>query len=161
MNFESRNPATGEVIARYDEASRDEVDKILRDLRAAFEQWRRTDFATRATPMRKAATLLREKQDSLARLMALEMGKPLAQGRAEIEKCAFGCDFYADNAHKFLSPEEIKTDLPRSLVAYLPLGVILAIMPWNFPFWQVGDEAPGQIGLDFLRGEEFVGVVGV
>ncbi|HMJ64282.1 MAG TPA: NAD-dependent succinate-semialdehyde dehydrogenase [Candidatus Binatia bacterium] len=137
MNFESRNPATGERIACYDETSRDEVDKILRDLYAAFERWRRTDFLTRAAPMRKAATLLRERQDSLARLMALEMGKPLAQGRAEIEKCAFGCDFYADNAQKFLSPEEIKTDLPRSLVAYLPLGVILAIMPWNFPFWQV------------------------
>jgi succinate-semialdehyde dehydrogenase / glutarate-semialdehyde dehydrogenase len=137
MNFESRNPATGEVIARYTETTTADVDQALRELQAAYETWRRADFATRAAPMRKAAALLRERQSSLAHLMALEMGKPLAQGRAEIEKCAWGCDFYADNAGKFLTPEEIKTDLAKSFVAYNPLGVILAIMPWNFPFWQV------------------------
>jgi succinate-semialdehyde dehydrogenase / glutarate-semialdehyde dehydrogenase len=137
MNFESRNPATGEIIARYTETSGADVDKALRALHAACEGWRRADFATRAVPMRKAAALLRERQQSLANLMALEMGKPLAQGRAEIEKCAWGCDFYADNAAKFLTAEKIKTDLAKSFVAYNPLGVILAIMPWNFPFWQV------------------------
>jgi succinate-semialdehyde dehydrogenase / glutarate-semialdehyde dehydrogenase len=86
--------------------------------------------------MRKVAALLRERKESCAHLMALEMGKPLAQGRAEIDKCAWACDFYAEHAGKFLTSEEIKTDLPKSLVAYNPLGIILAIMPWNFPFWQ-------------------------
>lgn len=137
MNFESRNPATGEVIARYAETSGAEVEKLLRNLQTAYEDWRRADFSARATPMRKAAALLRERQESLAHLMALEMGKPLAQGRAEIEKCAWGCEFYADNAERFLAPEEIKTDLSKSFIAYNPLGVVLAIMPWNFPFWQV------------------------
>jgi len=135
--FESQNPATGEVIARYTETSREEADRILRELQGASETWRRTDFTTRARAMRKASALLRERQDPLARLMALEMGKPLAQGRAEIQKCASGCDFYADNAENFLSPETIKTEFSKSFVAYAPLGIILAIMPWNFPFWQV------------------------
>jgi succinate-semialdehyde dehydrogenase/glutarate-semialdehyde dehydrogenase len=135
--FESRNPATGEVIARYKETPREEVDKILSTLLSAFQAWRRTDFTSRATAMRKASALLRERQDPLARLMALEMGKPLAQGQAEIQKCASGCDFYADNAEKFLGFEPIKTEFAKSFVAYVPLGVILAIMPWNFPFWQV------------------------
>jgi succinate-semialdehyde dehydrogenase/glutarate-semialdehyde dehydrogenase len=135
--FESRNPATGEVIARYPETRREEVDRILLALQSAFEAWRRTDFTTRAAAMRKASALLRARQDPLARLMALEMGKPLAQGQAEIQKCASGCDFYADNAEKFLGVETIKTEFAKSFVAYVPLGVILAIMPWNFPFWQV------------------------
>jgi len=137
MIFESRNPATGEVIGRYNEASGEDVDKVLRQLQGAFEAWRRKDFAERSKSMRKAAALLRERQEALARLMAAEMGKPLVQGRAEIEKCAWACDFYAESAEKFLSAEEIKTDLPKSFVAYNPIGVVLAIMPWNFPFWQV------------------------
>jgi succinate-semialdehyde dehydrogenase/glutarate-semialdehyde dehydrogenase len=136
MTFESRNPTTGEVIGRYEETPRESVDKILRELQTAFESWRRTDFPSRGARMRKAGALLRERQEALARLMAEEMGKPLAQGRAEIEKCAWACDFYAESAEKFLSPEAIKTDLPKSFVAYNPIGVILAVMPWNFPFWQ-------------------------
>jgi succinate-semialdehyde dehydrogenase / glutarate-semialdehyde dehydrogenase len=137
MIFESRNPATGEVIERYTETSQQDTERILRELQSGFESWRRTDFAQRSTAMRKAAALLRERQEALTRLMATEMGKPLAQGRAEIEKCAWACDFYAESAEKFLALEEIKTDLPKSFVAYNPIGVILAIMPWNFPFWQV------------------------
>jgi succinate-semialdehyde dehydrogenase/glutarate-semialdehyde dehydrogenase len=137
MTFESRNPATGEVIGSYTETSQQDTERILRELQSGFESWRRTDFAQRSAAMRKAAALLRERQEALARLMATEMGKPLAQGRAEIEKCAWACDFYAESAEKFLAPEEIKTDLPKSFVAYNPIGVILAIMPWNFPFWQV------------------------
>lgn len=136
MIFESRNPATGEVIASYKETSTAEAANIVEDLHAAFEKWRRVEFSARAARMHRAAALLRERQEALARLMALEMGKPLAQGRAEIEKCAWGCAFYADNAAQFLASEEIKTDLPKSIVGYRPLGVLLAIMPWNFPFWQ-------------------------
>jgi succinate-semialdehyde dehydrogenase / glutarate-semialdehyde dehydrogenase len=137
MSFESRNPATGEVIAHYKETSREEANRVVSELHASFEKGRRGDFSGRAARMRKAAALLRERQETLARLMANEMGKPLAQGRAEIEKCAWGCDFYAETAEKFLSAEVIKTDLAKSFVAYQPIGVILAIMPWNFPFWQV------------------------
>jgi succinate-semialdehyde dehydrogenase / glutarate-semialdehyde dehydrogenase len=137
MNFESRNPATGELVGRYQETSSADVEAILGRLRASHQEWRRADFASRAVAMRQVAALLRERKESCARLMALEMGKPLAQGRAEIDKCAWGCDFYAEHAEKFLVPEEIKTDLPKSFVAYNPLGIILAIMPWNFPFWQV------------------------
>jgi succinate-semialdehyde dehydrogenase / glutarate-semialdehyde dehydrogenase len=137
MNFASRNPATGEVIACYEETSAADLAGILRDLHGAGQEWRRADFAARAAPMRKAAALLRDRKESCARLMAVEMGKPLGQGRAEIDKCAWACDFYADHAAEFLAAEEIKTDLPRTFVAYNPLGIILAIMPWNFPFWQV------------------------
>jgi succinate-semialdehyde dehydrogenase / glutarate-semialdehyde dehydrogenase len=136
MNFESRNPATGEVVGRYPEASSAELQAILGHLQASYQQWRRADFASRAVPMRKVAALLRERKESCAHLMALEMGKPLAQGRAEIDKCAWACDFYAAHAEQFLTLEEIRTDLPKSFVAYNPLGIILAIMPWNFPFWQ-------------------------
>ena len=87
--------------------------------------------------MRRAGALLRERKDELARLMALEMGKPLAQGRAEAEKCAWVCDYYADTAEGFLKPEAIPTDASRSFVAFSPLGIVLAVMPWNFPLWQV------------------------
>jgi succinate-semialdehyde dehydrogenase/glutarate-semialdehyde dehydrogenase len=106
MTFESRNPTTGEVIGRYEETSREGVDKILRELQSAFERWRRADFSTRAALMRKAGVLLRERQDALARLMAEEMGKPLAQGRAEVEKCAWACDFYAGRRRNFSAPRK-------------------------------------------------------
>ena len=87
--------------------------------------------------MKTASKLLNDKKEQYARLMADEMGKPLAQGRSEVEKCAWCCDFYADNAEKFLSPEVVQTDASRSYVTFNPLGVVLAVMPWNFPFWQV------------------------
>src|SRR6185295_19521627 len=99
--------------------------------------WRETAFGARAVPMRRAASLLRERKEELAQLMAVEMGKPLAQGRAEAEKCAWVCEYYAAEAEGFLRPETIDTDASRSFVAFPPLGVVLAVMPWNFPFWQV------------------------
>src|SRR5262245_58962821 len=105
--FSSVNPASGEVVARYEQAQPAELETILNAMQAAFEDWRRADFATRAKPMRQAARLLRERQAALAHLMAVEMGKPLAQGGSELEKCAWACEFYADNAAKFLAPEEI------------------------------------------------------
>ena len=137
MALQSINPATGELLREYGEATPEEVTHIMGAARAAFSAWRRTTFGERAGPMRKAGALLRERKDALARLMALEMGKPLAQGRAEAEKCASVCDYYAEQAAGFLAPETIATDASKSYVAFEPLGVVLAVMPWNFPLWQV------------------------
>ena len=94
-------------------------------------------FKERALLMKKAAEILRKNKEEYARFMAQEMGKPLTQGQNEVEKCAFVCDFYAEHAEQFLSPETIRTEANKSFVTYEPLGLILAVMPWNFPFWQV------------------------
>src|SRR5262245_40565842 len=131
------NPATGEKVRDYAEAGAAAVGEILRRADAAFRSWRRVPFAERAAKMRRAGQLLRERKDAYARLMAIEMGKPLAQGRGEAEKCAWVCEYYAEHAEAFLSPEAVATDASRSFVAFEPLGVVLAVMPWNFPFWQV------------------------
>ncbi|HWP36639.1 MAG TPA: NAD-dependent succinate-semialdehyde dehydrogenase [Gemmatimonadales bacterium] len=133
----SVNPATDRVVARYREASPSQVARALETAAAAFEDWRRTDIGQRAHLMRRVGTLLRERANAYAELMATEMGKPLAQGKAEVEKCAWACDYYAENAGRFLAPEVVATDATKSFVAFEPLGVVLAIMPWNFPFWQV------------------------
>jgi succinate-semialdehyde dehydrogenase / glutarate-semialdehyde dehydrogenase len=137
MALRSVNPTDGRLVHEYAETDQSGVERILRDAHAAFLDWRKTSFPERAGPMKRAGALLRERRDDLARLMAVEMGKPLAQGRAEAEKCAWVCDYYAETAERFLSPEEIPTDASRSYVAFTPLGVVLAVMPWNFPLWQV------------------------
>jgi succinate-semialdehyde dehydrogenase/glutarate-semialdehyde dehydrogenase len=137
MALETINPTNGETVRQYDEASPAEVAAALESADAAFREWRAASFADRATPMRRAAGLLRERKSALARLMAIEMGKPLAQGEGEAEKCAWVCDYYAEMAEEFLAPETIATDATRSYVAFAPLGVVLAVMPWNFPLWQV------------------------
>jgi succinate-semialdehyde dehydrogenase/glutarate-semialdehyde dehydrogenase len=137
MALVSINPGSGELIREYEEASPDALAAALAAAASAFESWRRTKFGQRAAALRRAGTLLRERRDELARLMALEMGKPLAQGRAEVDKCAGCCDYYADNAERFLQPEPAPTDATRSYVAFEPLGPVLAVMPWNFPLWQV------------------------
>ena len=137
MAIESINPTTGEKIASYEETSPEELRAILERADEAFREWRRVSFEDRASLMRRAASVLRERSKPHAILMAQEMGKPLAQGRAEVEKCAWVCEYYADNARAFLAPEEIPTDASKSFVAYQPLGVVLAVMPWNFPLWQV------------------------
>jgi succinate-semialdehyde dehydrogenase/glutarate-semialdehyde dehydrogenase len=137
MALETINPTNGERVREYAETSPAEVQSALASAQAAFEAWRRTPFAKRATHMRFAASLLRERQSDLAHLMAIEMGKPLAQGRGEAEKCAWVCEYYADAAEGFLAPEPVETDASKSYVAFAPLGVVLAVMPWNFPLWQV------------------------
>jgi succinate-semialdehyde dehydrogenase/glutarate-semialdehyde dehydrogenase len=137
MTLRSLNPATGKTIREYPEASAQEVAATLAAARAAFASWRRRPFSERAGPLKRAGELLRERREELARLMALEMGKPLAQGRAEADKCAWVCDHYGQGAEGFLSPEDVSTDATRSYVAFEPLGVVLAVMPWNFPLWQV------------------------
>jgi succinate-semialdehyde dehydrogenase/glutarate-semialdehyde dehydrogenase len=135
--LETINPATGQTVARYRETSRAEVDRALRRAEEACGAWRGVSFDDRAALMKRAASNLRDRARSYAELMAVEMGKPLAQGRSEAEKCAWACDYYAENAERFLAPDVVATDATRSFVAFQPLGVVLAVMPWNFPFWQV------------------------
>jgi succinate-semialdehyde dehydrogenase/glutarate-semialdehyde dehydrogenase len=137
MAIESLNPYTGKVIQSFASLSTAETEQILAEAHQATAAWRTTTFAERATVLHQAGALLRERQEELARLMALEMGKPVRDGRAEAQKCAACCDYYADHAEAFLADEEIKTDAGRSFLSYAPLGIVLAIMPWNFPLWQV------------------------
>ncbi len=131
------NPATGQVvreIAEHDEAFvREALDRATR----TFEAWRDTTFAERAARMREAAALLRQRKERYAALMVEEMGKTLSSAEAEVEKCAWVCEHYAEHAEAYLAPEIVPTDASRSLVRFDPLGPVLAVMPWNFPFWQV------------------------
>jgi succinate-semialdehyde dehydrogenase/glutarate-semialdehyde dehydrogenase len=131
------NPATEEVIASFDAFGPDEVEMALAETHDAFLTWRERPIAERAVPMRALAALLRERVDRYARLATLEMGKPITEAKAEIEKCAFGCEYFATAAAGYLADEEIRANARRSIVAFQPLGVVLAVMPWNFPFWQV------------------------
>src|SRR5580658_4992622 len=137
MAIESINPATGDVVARYEEMAPAAVADIVAKTHEAFLGWRRTSFTTRAQAMRKAAEILRSDASHYGKLMAQEMGKPLRDGIAEAQKCATGCDFYAEHAARFLAPEPVATEARKCFVTFNPLGVILAVMPWNFPFWQV------------------------
>ena len=133
----SVEPTTGETIQEYLEMTGETVNKIIEQVDTTFHHWRKTDFATRAGFMRQAAQILRDNGAEYARLMAHEMGKPVKEGRSEAEKCAWVCDYYADNAERFLQPEMVETEASKSFVTFQPLGLVLAIMPWNFPFWQV------------------------
>jgi succinate-semialdehyde dehydrogenase / glutarate-semialdehyde dehydrogenase len=137
MTLESRNPMNGELIREYPEDSEEDVRAALLEASRAFAGWRGTTFAVRAQKMRAAADRIDARKEDLARLMALEMGKPLVPGRAELDKCASTCRYYADNAERFLANEPIDTEASTSFIAYNPLGAVLAVMPWNFPFWQV------------------------
>src|SRR2546429_526761 len=137
MTITSINPATGELLETFPETSGAELDRILTRAVAAFSDWSRCPVAARTGPLGEAARLLRERKHRYARTMALEMGKPLAQGEAEAEKCAWACDYYAEHAEQFLAAVARPTDARTSYVRFDALGPVLAIMPWNFPFWQV------------------------
>lgn len=135
--IESKNPYTGEVIDKFKELTKPEVEEALSKADSRFKKWRKTSFKERADLMMKAAAELKKNKEEYARDMSLEMGKPITQAIAEIEKCAWVCEYYAENAEKHLSPKNIKTDAAKSYVSYEPIGVVLAVMPWNYPFWQV------------------------
>src|SRR6266403_3252692 len=137
MAIKAINPVNGKIFATYDEMTPSVVSGIISDVHEAFLKWRHTSFEERAAMMREAAQILRGSAGDYARLMAQEMGKPVRDGVAEVEKCASGCDFYAENAARFLAREPIATEARNSFVTFNPLGVVLAVMPWNFPFWQV------------------------
>lgn len=137
MSIESVNPATEETIRRFDELNDDEVERAIERADKAFREWRLTAFRERAERMSRAGDVLEKRRDELARLMTIEMGKPIAQARSEAEKCAWVCRHYAENAERFLRDRVVETDANRSFVTYQPIGPVLAIMPWNFPLWQV------------------------
>lgn len=137
MALESVNPFTGERIQQYEEHTPAQIEERLGAAQSAWVRWRRAEFAARARYIKRVGSILRTRKEEYARRMAIEMGKPIVQGVFETEKCAWVCDYYAENAEKFLSPELISTDATKSFVTFQPLGILLAIMPWNFPFWQV------------------------
>ena len=135
--FQTNDPATGQSGRAYEGHARDEALAIAQRSRHAFEEWRRTSFSHRAGLMREAAVVLRRRQAEFAEIMTAEMGKTRKEGLAEIEKCAFNCDHYAENAERYLAREPVELGGPKTFVTYNPIGVVLAVMPWNFPFWQV------------------------
>ena len=137
MAIQTINPATGNLIKSFDELSSEEINETINDVQNEFLSWREIQFSERSKFMFNAAKLLRENKNRYAGIMTLEMGKPISQAIAEAEKCAWVCEYYAENAKSILADEVIKTDASESYVQFDPLGIVLAVMPWNFPFWQV------------------------
>ncbi len=137
MAIATINPATGEVLKTFEPLTAVQIEHKLQLAASAFRTHRRTSFGERASKMSRAAEILEKEKDECAHLMTLEMGKPLQAAVAEAVKCATGCRYYAQNAEKFLADEMVETGAKRSFIRYLPIGPILAVMPWNFPFWQV------------------------
>src|SRR5699024_751310 len=135
--MKSINPANGQLIKEYQQMDDDEVFSIIEEANEAKKAWREQSFVARGKILKKAATILRDRADELAVLMAKEMGKPLSGGQAEAEKCAWVCEYYAENAQNFLQNEPVDSDASESFIAFEPLGTVFAIMPWNYPFWQL------------------------
>lgn len=137
MGIQSVNPTTEEILETFEPYSQEQIDEALGQARCAFLDWRATTCAQRGEYMRRVARHLRTHKAELARTAVLEMGKSLVEAEAEVEKCAWNCEYYAENAARFLSDEHVATNATESYVSFQPLGVILALMPWNFPYWQV------------------------
>ncbi|HEU5379957.1 MAG TPA: NAD-dependent succinate-semialdehyde dehydrogenase [Ktedonobacteraceae bacterium] len=137
MGIQSVNPTTEEILETFEPYSQEQIDEALGQARRAFLDWRATTCAQRGEYMRRVARHLRTHKAELARTAVLEMGKSLVEAEAEVEKCAWNCEYYAENAARFLSDEHVATNATESYVSFQPLGVILALMPWNFPYWQV------------------------
>ena len=136
MAIESMNPATGEVVKTFESHTAEEVKLKIAAADKAFQSWRDASFEERARHMHRQAEILENEAEHYGRIISLEMGKPLKDAVAEVKKCALACRYYADHAAGFMQDEEIETKASRSLIAFEPLGVVLAVMPWNFPFWQ-------------------------
>lgn len=137
MTFQTINPYNNEVLAEYNEQTSSEIEQTINKAQAGFEVWREWSFAERAEVLKTAAQLLKKNVEIYAKTISLEMGKPITEARGEVNKCALVCDYYAENAEEFLTTKHIETDAQESFVTFEPMGAILAIMPWNFPFWQV------------------------
>jgi succinate-semialdehyde dehydrogenase/glutarate-semialdehyde dehydrogenase len=137
MTMFSRNPATGEILAAFESLSDEQLESKLQLAANTFHTWRKTSFSTRADTMLRLATLLDDERDEIGRRITLEMGKPIRGAVDEVVKCAWACRFYADNAERFMADELIEAGGARAFVVYQPLGPVLAVMPWNYPFWQV------------------------
>ena len=137
MSIQTINPTTGEVLETFEPYSEQQVNQALDQARQAFLHWRTNSFAERGKYLHSVASHLRDHKTELARIAVLEMGKSITEAEAEVEKCAWNCDFFAENAESFLRDEKVASNASESYVAFRPLGVVLAIMPWNFPYWQV------------------------
>lgn len=137
MTIQTVNPATGKIIHFYSEMTTAEVSEIIDKTHEAYLFWRDQSFATRSKAMRKMAELLQNRKQDYAKIISTEMGKPIQFAVGEIEKCAWVCEHYAENAETYLQARTIKTEMKKSFVSHQPLGIVFAIMPWNFPFWQV------------------------
>src|ERR1700678_1461671 len=137
MAIATTNPTTGEVLKNFVPLTAAQIEQKLQLAVTAYDQHRRSSFADRTGKMMRAAEILEQEKDECAHLMTLEMGKPIKAAVGETLKCAVGCRYYAENAEKFLADEIVETGAKRSFIRYRPIGPILAVMPWNFPFWQV------------------------
>tara|TARA_B100001013_G_scaffold308032_1_gene211836 strand:+ start:1387 stop:2754 length:1368 start_codon:yes stop_codon:yes gene_type:complete len=137
MNLVSINPANNKILESHKEFSTEKINQIINSSYNTYLEWRNESISYRSKMMRDLAELLKQKKEKLGALMTQEMGKPIKQSIAEAEKCAWVCEYYADNAERFLSKKEISTDSKKSFISFQPIGLVLAIMPWNFPFWQV------------------------
>ena len=134
--IETINPATGKVIAKYQNMTDDEIREKVSNARLALQGWKNLDIGERCTITRNLGRVMRKNKDAYAKLITEEMGKPIRQAIAEVEKCAWLCDYYSETAESFLRDELIPTEFRKSFVSFEPLGVVAGIMPWNFPFWQ-------------------------
>ncbi len=137
MSIQTINPTTGEMLETFEPYSKEQINEALDQAHQTFLQWRTTTFAERAKHLHSVASHLRDRKTELARIAVLEMGKSITEAEAEVEKCAWNCDFFAENAERFLADENVASNATESYVAFRPLGVVLAVMPWNFPYWQV------------------------
>ncbi len=137
MPIQSLNPFTEKVEKSFPETTKENVCKIIDDVHNEYLGWKEVSFKERGKLMKRAAEILRDEKSNYGKILTLEMGKTLTQAIAEVEKCAWVCDYYADNAEEILSEELIETDASQSFVRFDPIGVVFAVMPWNFPFWQV------------------------
>jgi succinate-semialdehyde dehydrogenase/glutarate-semialdehyde dehydrogenase len=137
MAIATINPTTGETLKTFEPLTATEIETKLAQAQKAFEQYRKTEITQRSVWLQAAAEILERDKEKLGKLITLEMGKPLKGAIAEIEKCASGCRYYAEHAAELLADVPVSTDASHSFIRYQPLGVILAVMPWNFPFWQV------------------------
>ena len=137
MAMETLNPANGELVATFDYWDERKIDAVLDQVKQASESWQSISLPDRAKFLLAAAKELRKNKREYADLITLEMGKPTTEAKGEIEKCAAVCDYYAENGATFLADEIIESDAGKSMVAHIPVGTVLAVMPWNYPFWQV------------------------
>lgn len=135
--LQSINPATGEFLQSYSEHSAGQINQVLQDSKQAYKKFKIASFAFKKRLLIETANILRKFKGDYSHLMTLEMGKPVAQAEAEIDKCAWVCEYYAENGERFLKDEPVETDASKSYITFQPIGTVLAIMPWNFPFWQV------------------------
>ena len=137
MAINTVNPTTNKLVKSFEKMSNEEVDKIIELSHKSFHNWRDTTFEYRATLILNVANILRNNKNKYAEIMTLEMGKPITQSLAEVEKCAWVCEYYAENTELMLKKEIVETDASESFVQFDPIGIVLAVMPWNYPLWQV------------------------